>query len=219
MISRMDGKNIYSVGAAILLVMMLASCGISLIPTKDVWFTQHYIIMQDFERNAYRTLSDAGRLGFQELFWKYRTAQAKEMYQGRLEYVKKNFWKENSSQPWNTDRSRVFLLNGSPVAIDYDQNVSWGSVNLPGQAGAAGTDRSNEDVQANRAEIWTYQFRQSFVKYAFVFVTPNSWKTTAMPASGNQYRGELEDSSRNVDFGISDLTAYQQELAVLEKKK
>jgi GWxTD domain-containing protein len=207
-----------AIGAAVLIIMGSASCGISLIPTKDAWFTQHYIIMQDFEKQAYRTLSDAGRLGFQELFWKYRAAESKQEFQLRLEYVKKNFWKENSSQPWNTDRSRIYLLNGNPAAIDYDQNVNLGSVNLPGQVGG-GTDRSNEDVQANRAEIWTYPIGQSFVRYTFVFVTPNSWKIASTAASSSQYRTELEESGRNVTFGITDVAAYKQEIAGLEKKK
>jgi len=208
-------------GLALLFMVHLVSCGISMIPIKDAWYTQHYIIMQDFERGAFRTLSDAGRLAFRDLFWKYRSPDAKAVFAARLDYVMKNYWKENSRQPWNTDRSRVFLLHGSPAAIDYDQNVSWAVSALPGGGGAAVTsDRSNEDLQANRAEIWTYQFDRYLVKYGFVFfVGSSSWRAAMPPAAGSQYRGEFEDYSRNVTFAITDIQRYKQEIAGLEKKK
>jgi len=202
------------IGAAVLSLLALSACGVNTMPTKDAWFTQHYIIMQDFERTAYRALSTEGRKAFQELFWAARTQDAQAMYRARLDYVIKNFWKENSQQPWNTDRSRVYLLNGSPVSIDVDQNTDWGSIALPGQMAQA-TQRSNEDVGANRAEVWTYPYNRYFVKYSFVFVQPTQWKVTN---TGDRYRGELEDYNKNVVFGITDLQKYQQALATLEKK-
>jgi GWxTD domain-containing protein len=134
-------------------------------------------------------------------------------YQARLDYVIKNYWKENSQQPWNTDRSRVYLLNGSPASIDYDQNVDFASA-LPGQMAQA-TSRSNEDVAANRGEIWTYPSGPNFIRYIFIFVQPNQWKMTA---TGTRYLGELEDYNKTVVFGITDLPKYQQDLAALEKK-
>jgi GWxTD domain-containing protein len=198
----------------ILAILCLPARGVSAIPKKDAWYTQHYIIMQDFERKAYRTLSVDGRKVFQELFWAVRTQDARAIYRARLEYVKKNFWKENNQQPWNTDRSRVYLLNGSPVSIDVDQNASWAGA-LPGQMAAA-TDRSNEDVGANRGEAWTYSYNRYFVKYNFIFVQPSQWKVVN---AGDRYRGELEDYSKNVTFGITDLEKYKQDLAALDKKK
>lgn len=206
------------VGAAllpILVILCLPARGFGAIPKKDAWYTQHYIIMQDFERKAYRTLSADGRTAFQELFWAARTQDARATYQARLEYVKKNFWKENNQQPWNTDRSRVYLLNGSPASIDVDQNASWATVGLPSEMRQA-TDRTNEDVGANRAEIWTYPHSRYLVQYSFIFVQPSQWKVVN---SGNRYRGELEDYSKNVTFGIVDLGKYKQDLADLGKKK
>lgn len=200
----------------ILAILTLPARGVSAMPKKDAWFTQHYIIMQDFERKAYRTLSVDGKKAFQELFWAARTSEARAKFQVRLEYVKKNFWKENTRQPWNTDRSRVYLLNGSPASIDVDQNVDFASVVLPGQTVQA-TSRSNEDVGANRAEVWVYPYDNYFIKYTFAFVQPYQWKITQ--TTGNRYLGDFENYNKNVTFGIADLEKYKQDLAALDKKK
>ncbi|MBE3129494.1 MAG: GWxTD domain-containing protein [Acidobacteria bacterium] len=198
----------------VLTILCLPARSVSAIPKKDAWYTQHYIIMQDFERKAYRGLSADGRKAFQELFWAARTRDARAMYQARLDYVTKNFWKENSQQPWNTDRSRVYLLNGSPASIDVDQNVDF-AMPLPGQMAQA-TNRSNEDVGANRGEVWIYPHSRYFVKYSFIFVQPSQWKVVN---TGDRFRGELEDYNKNVTFGIVDLEKYKQDLAALDKKK
>jgi GWxTD domain-containing protein len=209
-------RVLLALGAILISVVAFAVRSPGAIPKKDVWYTQHYIIMQDFERKAYRKLSEAGRKAFQELFWAARTQDARAIFQARLEYVKKNFWKENNQQPWNTDRSRVYLLNGNPASIDVDQNVNWGSVGLPGEMRQA-TDRSNEDVAANRAERWTYQYDKYLINYIFAFVQPYQWKITT--TTGSRYLGELENYNKNVTFGIVDLGRYEQALAALEKKK
>jgi GWxTD domain-containing protein len=203
--------------AAIALVLLaFAGRSAAAIPKKDAWYTQHYIIMQDFEKKAYRKLSEEGRKAFQELFWAVRTSQARATFEARLDYVKKNFWKENNQQPWNTDRSRVYLLNGSPASIDVDQNASWATVGMPSEMRQA-TDRSNEDVAANRAEVWVYSYDRYFVKYTFAFAPPYQWKITG--STGNRYLGEMESFSRNVTFGIEEVERYKQELAGLGKKK
>lgn len=205
-----------ALGAIFLSLLSLPARGVSAIPKKDVWYTQHYIIMQDFERKAYRSLSEEGRKAFQELFWAARTADARATFEARLEYVKKNFWKENSQQPWNTDRSRVYLLNGSPASIDVDQNADWGSLAMPGQMAQA-TNRANEDVAANRAELWIYQYDKYLIRYTFAFVQPYQWKITQ--TTGSRYLGEFENYNKNVTFGITDLEGYKQDVAALNKKK
>jgi len=197
----------------ILAILSLPARGVGAIPQKDAWYTQHYIIMQDFERKAYRRLSADGKKVFQELFWAARTQDARAIYQARLDYVAKNFWKENSHQPWNTDRSRVYLLNGSPASIEVDQNVDWTMAGASQVAQA--TSRSSEDVGGNRAELWIYSFGQNLIRYIFVFAPPNSWKVTP---TGNRYLGELEDYNKKVTFGITDLEKYKQDLAALGKK-
>jgi len=199
---------------SILAIFTLTTRVVSAIPKKDAWYTQHYIIMQDFERKAYRALSENGRKAFQELFWAARTTQARANYQTRMDYVMKNFWKENARQPWNTDRSRVYLLNGSPASIEVDQNVDWAMVG--GGQVAQATSRSNEDLGANRAELWIYSFGQNYIRYIFVFAQPNSWKISP---TGNRYLGELEDYSKTIVFGITDVEKYKQDLAGLNKKK
>jgi GWxTD domain-containing protein len=208
-------KILVALGAIFMSVLSLPGRSVGAIPKKDAWYTQHYVIMQDFERKAYRTLSVDGRTAFQKLFWAVRTSDARAKFQARLDYVTKNYWKENSKQPWNTDRSRVYLLNGSPVAIDYDQNVSWAGA-LPGQM-AAPTNRSNEDVAADRAEVWTYSYDKYLIRYTFAFVQPYQWKITQ--TTGSRYLGELENSNKNMTFGITDLEKYKQDLDGLQKMK
>jgi GWxTD domain-containing protein len=208
-------RTFLALGVIFLTVLALAGCGINTMPTKDVWFTQHYIIMQDFERSAYRSLSAEGKKAFQELFWSARTQDARATFDARLEYVKENFWKENSQQPWNTDRSRVYLLNGSPASIDVDQNNSWAMSGSP-TAMTQASDRTNEDVAANRAERWTYQYDKYLINYIFAFVQPYQWKITT--TTGSRYLGDFENYNRTVTFGITDLERYQQALAALEKK-
>lgn len=208
-------RTLFALGMIGLSVLALTARGAGAIPKKDAWYTQHYVIMQDFERKAYRTLSEEGRKAFQELFWAARTQEARGKYLARLEYVKKTFWKENSRQPWNTDRSRVYLLNGSPASIEYDQNNNWAGP-MPGQAATA-TSRNNEDVAADRAELWIYPYDKYFIRYTFVFVTPNSWRITQ--TTGSRYLGEFEEFNKNVTFGIVDIEKYKQDLAGLDKKK
>ncbi len=186
------------------------------IPKKDTWYTQHYMIMQDFERKAYKDLSEAGRKEFQALFWAARTPEARAKFQSRLEFINVNFKQENRNQPWNTDRGRVYLLNGSPASVDYDQNNNWAMTALPGSM-ATSSDRTNEDVGANRAEIWVYSYDKYFIKYTFAFVQPNQWRITQ--TTGNRYLGEFETYSRQVTFGATDEAAYKQALDALLKKK
>jgi GWxTD domain-containing protein len=204
-----------AVGAVIFSVLAVASSVSAAIPKKDAWYTQHYIVMQDFERKLYRDLSTEGRKSFQDLFWAARTPEARGKFKARLDYVIKNFWKENSKQPWNTDRGRTYLLNGAPASIDYDQNVSFGSL-LPGQV-ADSASRSSEDLGANRAEVWVYSYDKYFIKYTFAFIQPSQWRITQ--TTGNRYLGELETFNKTVTFGIVDEASYKQGLDGLAHKK
>lgn len=186
------------------------------IPKKDIWYTQHYMIMQDFERKAYKDLSETGRKEFQTLFWAARPAETRAKFQSRLDYVNLNFKTENRNQPWNTDRGRVYLLNGSPASVDFDQNNSWAMMPTPGSMSTP-SDRTNEDVAANRAEIWVYSYDKYFIKYTFAFTQPNQWRITQ--TTGSRYLGELETYNRTVTFGVKDEAAYKQALDALLKKK
>jgi GWxTD domain-containing protein len=203
-------------GAMILSVLAGAAAATAAIPKKDVWYTQHYMIMQDFERKLYRDLSEEGRKGFQDLFWAARTAEARVKYKARMEFVVKNYKTENRNQPWNTDRGRTYLLNGPPASIDYDQRVDLASI-----GGLTGPVRdvasSNEDVGANRAEVWVYPYDQFFIKYTFYFVQPSQWRITQ--TTGSRYLGELENFNKKVTFGAVDEAKYKADLALLDKKK
>ncbi len=206
-----------------LVVMLAAACGLQLSPSKDPWFAQHYYIMQDFERTAYKNLSPAARLEFQKLFWEARSPVSKQEFDQRMRYIADNFKKENSRQPWNTDRARVYLLNGKPAEIDIRQNDSWTIQNVGQQSGVSqvvGTqDRSGEDVGGNYAEIWTYPFGQYYITYVFTFSRPNSWKINTTAFQGNRYLGQLELRNKIETFSIIDEAQYKEKLEALKALK
>jgi GWxTD domain-containing protein len=213
---RKRAGKLWAIGAILGTVLGFTAVHSAAIPRKDTWYTQHYVIMQDFERTAYKNLSEEGRKGFRELFWTVRTPEARAKFQARLDYVMLNFKQENRNQPWNTDRGRTYLLNGSPASVDYDQNNNWAMTAMPGSMSTA-SDRTNEDVGANRAEIWIYSYDKYFIKYTFAFVQPTQWRITQ--TTGNRYLGELETYNKTVTFGIGDEAAYRQALDGLAKKK
>lgn len=200
-----------AMGTAFLLIaaaLVPASCGISLAPSRDTWYTQHYMIMQDFEKSLYAKLGPEGKVEFRRLFWASREPGSRLEFGARLRWVSTAFKRENSRQPWNTDRGRIYLLNGNPVALDHDQNDNWSDPALAG-------DRSSEDIGAGLGETWTYRYDKSLVYYSFQFRKPNEWRLSDR-MTGNQYRGGLETRNRDVVFGIRDLPAYKAELAKLK---
>jgi GWxTD domain-containing protein len=209
-----------SAAGVLAMLAMASACGISGMPTGDVWFTQHYIIMQDFERTAYRTLGEEGKSAFHDLFWSYRTPQARAAFEARMQYVMDNYKRENSRQPWNTDRGRIYILNGEPASVEIDQNVSWASTVSEGGMGvtAGAANRDREDLGANRAELWTYPYRENFIKYGFVFIPPNQWRMAQPPFEGNRFLGEFENYTKEVFFGVKDIDRYKEEIAALPKK-
>jgi len=212
---RRSTRGIFAFGLILFTVLAAAVPARAAIPRKDIWYTQHYVIMQDFERKLYRDLSEEGRKGFQQLFWAARSSDGRAKFLARMEFVTKNYQTENKKQPWNTDRGRVHLLNGPPASIDYDQNVNFATL-LPTQV-ADQASRSSEDVGGNRAEIWIYPYDQYFIRYTFYFIQPNQWRITQ--TTGSRYLGELENFNKTVTFGIADEEKYKQDLARLEKKK
>jgi len=208
-------RNLCAAGLILFsLPAVAASLGAAL-PKNDTWYTQHYVIMRDFERKLYRDLSEEGRKAFQDLFWDNRTAEARGKFETRLAFVIQNYRKENSKQPWNTDRGRTYLLNGSPASIDYDQNVNFGTL-MPGQV-ADSASRSAEDVGGTRAEVWVYSYDKYFIRYTFAFVQPSQWRITQ--TTGNRYLGELETFNKSVTFGVVDDEAYKRTLDGLGRKK
>ncbi len=101
-----------------LFVLGIAAGIVDALPKKDTWYTRHYFLMQDYERKAYKGLSDNGRLEFQKVYWEFRSPAVKEEFDRRMAYILPTFKNENSSQPWNTDRARIYLLNGRPARLD-----------------------------------------------------------------------------------------------------
>ena len=195
-------------------VLLPVACGVRLSPPQDAWYTQHYIIMQNFERDIYAELSDDAKVQFQGRFWVFRSPAAKGEFETRLSYTMTAFKKENSQQPWNTDRARIYILNGSPASVDYRQNDSWADGVI--QDSRFRRDASNEDIGARLEEVWTYTYGKYLVIYSFTFRKPAEWRLGER-MTGNQFRGELEARSREEDYGISDPEAYKAELEKLKK--
>ena len=211
------------------LCFLLAACGMQMSPSKDPWFAQHYYIMQDFEQQAYKSLGPTAKLEFQKLFWEARAPQSKQVFDNRMVAINETFKKENARQPWNTDRSRIFLLNGKPDQIEYKQNDAWagGFARAAGDPakGAAGVDdRTGEDVSADTGQEWTYRYKSFLVKYTFQFSRPNSYiSRQASNIESNRYLGELELQNRLQTYGIVNEKLYKEKLealtAIKEEKK
>ena len=203
-----------------LALAVLASCAANMMPSKDAWYAQHYFIMQDFERQAYKGLSEPARLEFQKLFWQVRDPDSKHEFDTRMAYIMKTYVRDNSKQPWNCDRARIYLLNGPPASIDYNQTDNWATSVVQGAAGSNNaTSRDNEDITATTAEVWTYPYQSHFVQYAFSFRPPNDWRLDAAAFAGNRYIGELENMNKEYTYGIPNMDDYLKRLEELKKLK
>ena len=209
-------KRVFIVAAAAVTIIFLAGCGMNLVPSKDSWYMQHYIIMQDFEREAYKDLSDEGKLQFQDLFWRFRPAESKQIFDQRMAFAVKQFRRENSSQPWNTDRARIYLLNGNPQSVDYKQTDNWQMSAREGSGQGGITERDNEDIQARTAEVWTYQYNDQYILYHFSFDRPKNWKLDTGAFSGNRFLGTFEEENRNNTYPITNRKMYDQEMEKLK---
>ncbi|MFA4925968.1 MAG: GWxTD domain-containing protein [Candidatus Aminicenantales bacterium] len=205
------------------LIFLAVACGMNSLPSRDSWYAQHYFIMHDYEQNTYRQLTSAGRLEFQKLFWEARQPVAKQEFDNRLLAIQRLFKTENRNQPWNTDRARVYLLNGSPASIDYRQNTDWVTTMSPSSSGVSRgvdvNDRTNEDIQANTAEIWVYPYDKYFIYYIFTFSSPSSWKLDPATFQNNRYLQNLEELNKDLTFAVIDEEAYKAKLAVLPHSK
>jgi GWxTD domain-containing protein len=198
--------------------MVLASCGISSMPSRDEWYTKHYYIMQDFERDAYKHLSPAARLEFQKLFWEARDPKSKAVFDERMDYVMKTYKRDNYRQPWNCDRARIYLLNGPPNDVESKQNNDFATSVAQGVGGgvASGSDRTNEDVSAVYQEVWTYRWDIYLVNYTFTFRQPNEWRYSS---GSGRYLGELEKWSKVNTYGILNRGDYDLKLEGLKSVK
>lgn len=207
----------------ILLIICFSACSVKLMPSKDPWYAQHYIIMQDFEWDIYKELSPEGKTKFQELFWTVRDPKARELFESRLAVVTKTFKTESRHMPWNTDRGRIFLLNGNPAEVRYADNTDIGGLEIvstreegAGVMSGVNVDRSGEDIGARQAELWVYPFRSYRITYQFNFSQPRQWKLNPK-MSESAFREELELYNRQVTYGVLDMDKYREKLEELKK--
>lgn len=208
----------------IFVLLCFSACSMSLLPSKDIWYAKHYIIMQDFEWDAYKELSPEGKIQFQELFWKVRDPKAQGIFIGRLNYVMENFKREDLRRPFTTDRGRIFLLNGNPAEIRYVDNTNLGgrtvvsSVTAEQTGSGTNVDRSREDIAARQSELWVYPYRGTVITYRFDFVLPREMKLSTN-ITDSQFRGELELYNREVIYRVTDVKKYLEQLEELKKIK
>lgn len=206
---------------SIILVFLLIGCGIRTMPTKDPWYAKHFFIMQDVERNVYHSLSTAGKIEFQKLFWEARPIEAKQEFDNRMAYIANQYKRENYKQPWNTDRARIYLLNGPPAFIEQHVNDNWaiqvkqGTGKLP----TISDTRTDEDIGAANLEVWAYHYKNQIVYYGFIFEPPNKWKQADLPVGGYRYMGELEAQNKIKTYGIKDEVSYRKKLEELKTIK
>jgi len=210
-------KKLQLIGLVPAALLVLSACGISTMPSHDEWYTKHYYIMQDFERQTYKHLSAAARLEFQKAFWEARDPKSKKIYDERMAYVVMTYKRDNARQPWNCDRGRIYLLNGPPNDVESRQNANW-AMGIQQGAGGVSTaaDRTNEDISANTLEIWIYRYDKYLVEYAFYFKPPNEWRLAPTAFDGNRYLGALETWSKENTYPIRDLGEYTLKLDELK---
>jgi GWxTD domain-containing protein len=202
------------------LIVIGASAGVVNALPRNQWYTQHYFLMQDYERKAYKALSAKGRLEFEKLYWESRSPAAKEEFDRRMVFIAQNYKGENSAQPWNTDRARIYLLNGRPAGIESTQNNTWVTpVNPFGTTSGATQDRSAEDIQANTLEVWSYPYGKYIVTYGFLFQPPNKWRQAQITAGGGRYVEGLESQNRIQVWGPINEEAYKARLEELKSIK
>jgi len=217
--------NIRKIAALVIAASLLAACGINLIPSKDDWYAMHYYVMQDYEWQTYKALGPTARLEFQKTFWSVRSIYAKDEFDKRVEYCLKNYKRENSRQPFNVDRAHIYILNGPPAQVSFAANDAWGATSATPTSASGGTfstgisDRTNEDVSANSAELWMYPIGNRLVNYVFQFRSPNSWTLQQSSADEGRYRGQLELGNKNGFYAVEDVAAYKQKLEALKAIK
>jgi GWxTD domain-containing protein len=203
-----------------LIFLAVAPGVVSAVPKKDAWYAQLYFLMQDYERKAYKGLTPNGKLEFQKVYWEFRSPAIKEEFDRRLAYIEPTFKNENSAQPWNTDRARIYLLHGRPAGVEQRQNDFWGGqVMVPGASSPSTMDRSQEDIQGKTLEIWAYPFERQVVYYGFQFQPPSKWVQVQISASAGRYIQGLETRSRVQTWGPNDEAAYKARLDELKAIK
>ena len=205
-------KKLRFVWLAAAVLLAFSSCGINTMPSHDEWYTKHYYIMQDFERQTYKELSPAARLEFQTAFWEARDPKSKKIFDERMLYVMKTYKRDNYNQPWNCDRARIYLLNGPPNDVEVKQNASWAMGVQQGVGAGVSTtsgDRTNEDISANTSEFWIYRWDIYLVSYVFTFRPPNEWRYSS---GTGRYLGALEEWSKENTYGVLNESDYKLKL-------
>ncbi len=201
-----------------LALILSVACSLKTMPSKDPWYAQHFFIMQDFEREVYRSLSPLAKLEFQKIFWEARPAEARMEFDNRLAYIMDQYKRENFEQPWNTDRARIYLLNGPPAYMEQHINDNWTMMIRQGEGMVRAEERTGEDIGAATLEVWAYHYKNQIVYYGFIFQPPNKWKQADLPVGGYRYMGELELQNKVEIYGVKDEVSYRKKLEELKVK-
>lgn len=191
--------------SAMVLSLMLAGCAQFKSPLRDEWYSQHHFIMGDWEKKIYGQLSADRRLEFQKIFWDSRDPESQLEFWDRLEYVRTVYKVESPQQPWNTDRGRIYLLNGPPQEISFQAP--------PGIKPLYVGDPGYDDALGIAVEVWSYHYRHRFARYIF------KGRRLQQEAYLNADVRDMERENRRVFFGVTlDSESYRNDLMGLLQK-
>jgi len=93
-------------------------------------------------------------------FWRIRQEGLGDIFYSRIEYTIRAF--ENASNPWRSDRGRVFLLLGPPTLVRYYRD---------GQESLSSMPQSGDLLQ-----WYYYHSRAGRATYWFEFIPPDTWR-------------------------------------------
>ncbi len=185
--------------------LVLSSCGINTMPSHDEWYTKHYYIMQDFERQTYKELSPAARLEFQTAFWEARDPKSKKVFDKRMTLRDEDV-QEGQLQP------AVELRPGPHLPSQWSAEQRRGQQNANWAMGASRSRRRH--LHQRRRPHQRRYLRQHvraldipvdiyLVSYVFTFRSPNEWRyssgTGTLPRRpGRVEQGEYLRSSQPI---------------------
>jgi hypothetical protein len=201
------------------LIVLGAVAGVLNALPKDSWYAQHYFLMQDYERKAYKGLSITAAWNSRRCTGNSVRRPRKRSSTGRIAYIMPTFKNENSAQPWNTDRAASTSSTAGRRAWSRRLTTTGPARSRCPAASQRQPGPHREDIQGRTLEIWTYPSERQVVVYGFSFSPPNKWVQAQISASGGRYIQGLEKRSRIETWGPSDEDAYKARLAELKKIK
>jgi len=141
-------------------------------PDIKSWYELHYPLMNSkvplwidannrTERSHFLHFPSTIQRVYISMFWKIRHDGVREIFYNRLAYVNRRFG--DFSNPWHSDRGRIFLLLGPPMyELYYHDGIQTVDTSMP----------CHGDVL-----VWCYYDpRVGQAMFRFTFIPPNDWR-------------------------------------------